>query len=216
MAKSVNIDNIEFTWCGQSAFKIIYRETVIYIDPFNISSGDKADMILITHDHHDHCDPTSIARIQKKYSLMIAPKACEDKLRGGDVRLVKEGDTFLEMGIEIKAVPAYNNDKDFHPRGEGVGYVLKFNDKKVYHAGDTDLIPEMKKLLSKPLGPIDVALLPVGGTYTMDAREAAEAVDAIKPKNAIPMHYGSIVGSMEDSETFEKFVGDTSKVIILK
>ena len=216
MAKSITIDNIDFIWYGQSAWRIKYRETVIYIDPYNISTGDKADMILITHDHYDHCDPTSIARIQKKYSLMVAPKACENKLRGGEVRLVKEGDTILEMGIEIKAVPAYNNDKDFHPRGEGVGYVLKLNDKKVYHAGDTDFISEMKDLSRKPMGPIDVALLPVGGIYTMDAREAAEAVEVIKPKNAIPMHYGSIVGSKEDAEAFAKFVGDMSKVVILK
>src|SRR3989339_866544 len=179
----MKIGDVEIKWLGHSGF-LITNSKVIYIDPYNIKEDlVKADLILITHGHYDHC---SFADIQK---------------------IVKDGTKIIltaDSQIKISTFPAYNINKHFHAKNEDlVGYLIKMHDVLIYHAGDTDLIPEMKKLIGyKQEGKKFIALLPVGGRFTMSAEEACEAAKIIKPTIAIPMHYGSIVGSEEDALEF--------------
>ena len=183
-------------WLGHAGF-MIKGKRVIYIDPYQLKSPEVGDIILITHDHGDHCSPDDVKWLRKGSTVIVAPAACAAKFEG-DVRTVKPGDTLRVKGVMVEAVPAYNVGKDFHPQAaDGVGYVITTPEGlRVYHAGDTDMISEMEQIEA------DVALLPVGGKYTMDAAEAAMAANLIKPKLAIPMHWGSIVGSRQDAEKF--------------
>jgi L-ascorbate metabolism protein UlaG (beta-lactamase superfamily) len=195
------IGNVKLDWLGHSSFKITNKR-VIYIDPYNIQADEKADIILITHSHYDHCSIEDIKELVKDRTIIIIPPDCQSKLsgiQGINVHLAKPGKKIEAFGIIVEAVPAYNINKNFHEKSnEWVGYIINTDGKKIYHAGDTDFIPEMKEIKD-----IDVALLPVGGKYTMDAAEAAKAANAIKPKIAVPMHYGSIVGSEEDAKKFK-------------
>lgn len=202
------LENIH--WLGHAAFRIETDKT-IYIDPWRLkSTRPTADVILVTHDHHDHLSPDDIARILELDTIIVCPPSCASRLRG-DVRTVSAGDSLEIEGITIRAVPAYNTNKPNHPRDHGnVGYVITVDGQKIYHAGDTDLIPEMSEIAC------DVALLPVGGTYTMDAEEAARALEIIQPEVAIPMHWGTIVGSIEDAERFKKLAPEGVRVVILK
>ncbi len=191
-------------WLGHATTRID-AEKVIYIDPWKLKEGaKKADIILITHDHFDHCVPSDVKKIQGADTTIVTVKDCAGKLKG-DVKIVKPGDKVNVKGIEIEAVPAYNVNKDFHPKSKGwVGFIVTINGVRIYQAGDTDMTEEMKKLN------VDIALLPVGGTYTMTANEAATAANIFKPKVVIPMHWGDIVGSRSDAETFKKsFIGET-------
>ena len=193
----LDFEGIRIKWLGHAGFKI-KKKKVIYIDPYQIDDIEPADLILITHDHYDHCSPDDIKKIIKEDTIIIGPKEAVSKLTGNTIA-VKPGDRKEVDDIIIDAVPAYNIRKKFHPKNKKyVGYVININGKKIYHAGDTDLIPEMEKLA------VDIALLPVGGEYTMNAEEAALAANKIKPKIAVPMHYGTIVGSEEDAEEFRK------------
>lgn len=185
-------------WLGQSAIRITAEKTV-YVDPWKIRKPEPADMVLVTHGHFDHMSPDDIDRVSKPDTVVVAPIDCADKL-GKGVRAVKPGDTVAIGGVSVEAVPAYNVNKDFHPpANRWVGYVITIGGRRIYHAGDTDFIPEMKNLHD-----IDVALLPVGGTYTMDPQEAAMAANTIRPKVAVPFHYGSVVGSKADAEKFKQ------------
>ncbi len=188
-------------WLGHAGFKI-KGENVIYIDPYNIQPEEKADIILITHGHYDHCSVDDIKGLIKEGTFILATTDCSSKLsnfQGIKVQPVKPGKKFEVLGLRIETVPAYNINKNFHEKSnEWVGYVVEMDGKRIYHAGDTDFIPEMKEIKN-----IDVALLPVGGTYTMDANDAAKAVNAIRPKVAVPMHYGSIVGTESDAKKFK-------------
>jgi L-ascorbate metabolism protein UlaG (beta-lactamase superfamily) len=185
-------------WLGHASIKITGEKT-IYIDPFEISGGEPADLILITHDHYDHLSPKDVAKIRTDKTVVVVPSGCRGKI-SGKVEVMSVGEKKVFAGISVEAVPAYNIGKDFHPRLKGgLGYVVTANGIRIYQAGDTDRIPEMKSLKN-----IDVAILPVGGTYTMNPREAAEAADDVQPKVAIPFHYGAIVGSSNDAETFKK------------
>ncbi len=197
----------KITWLGHASFLINYGK-VIYIDPWKLKTGlPPADIILITHDHYDHCSPEDVRKIQTKNTSILAGGKCASKL-SGDVTHVIPGQKYEKKGITIETVPAYNIAKFFHPRSSKyVGFIITVNGVKIYHAGDTDFIPEMKNIK------VDIALLPVGGTYTMDAREAAEAANTIKPAVAIPMHWGDIIGTAEDAETFRKLA--KTKVVIL-
>jgi L-ascorbate metabolism protein UlaG (beta-lactamase superfamily) len=189
------LENI--TWLGHDAFKI-KADNVIYVDPYELEDGEPADLILITHDHYDHCSPQDVAKIRTDETEIVTIAACARKV-GGRVHTVTPGDRLVVKGVEIEAVPAYNTNKRFHTRGAGhVGFVVTVAGQRIYHAGDTDFIPEMKEIEA------DIALLPVSGVYVMTAEEAAEAAEAIQPKVAIPMHYGSIVGSAQDARRFQE------------
>jgi len=192
-------------WLGHDTFRIDGPPT-IYFDPYKLGRGNpKADVILITHDHHDHCSPEDVARIQGEDTVIVTVAAAAAKLKG-DIQIVKPGDRVTVKGIEVEAVPAYNVNKfrspgvPFHPKGSGyVGFIVTLDGQRIYHAGDTDHIPEMADL-----GEIDIALLPVSGIYVMTADEAAEAARTIDPKLAIPMHVGKGIGGLEDAESFKE------------
>jgi L-ascorbate metabolism protein UlaG (beta-lactamase superfamily) len=197
-------------WLGHDTFKITGEKTV-YTDPFKIKKKDKADLILITHPHYDHCSPEDVAKIQGPETVILTPAECASKL-SGKVIIIAPGVTITAAGIEVKVVPSYNTNKQFHTKDKGwAGYIFTVNNKKFYLAGDTDRIPEMKTFKD-----IDIALLPVSGTYVMTAEEAAEAALDIKPKVAVPMHYNSIVGTKKDAETFAKKLNGKIDVVILK
>jgi L-ascorbate metabolism protein UlaG (beta-lactamase superfamily) len=176
-------------WLAHSCFQIRAEEKVIYFDIGKYGAvAEKADLILITHSHADHCDPYLIRKVLKGDTSIVAPKDCSSNL-GAWVRTLKPGEETLVGNITVRGVEAYNYKRfrgrgiPFHPKGFGVGYLVTVSGKTVYHAGDTDFVPEMRRL-----GTVDVALLPTGDTYTMDNAEAAEAAVAINPKVVLPMH----------------------------
>lgn len=190
------IDDIH--WLGHDSFRIDGAVT-IYIDPWKLAAGSPpADLILITHEHSDHFSPDDIELIRTPQTEFVAIASVAAQL-AGRVHTVKPGDRLAVRGVAIEALPAYNLHKKFHPREKGhVGYVLTVDGQRIYHAGDTDAIPEMQGL--QP----DIALIPVSGTYVMDAEEAVEAVKLLQPGLAIPMHYGAIVGSEADAQRFQQ------------
>ena len=195
-------------WLGHDTFKIT-GEKIIYTDPFKIKKKDTADIILITHEHFDHCSPEDVTKIQQSGSVIVTEKDSAANL-SGDVRVVTVGETITIDDVSIEAVPAYNTNKDFHPKSKGwLGFIVDIDGVRVYHAGDTDFIPEMKHFST------DIALLPVSGTYVMTAEEAVEAALAINPKIAIPMHYGAIVGGGSDATKFKDALEGKVEVHIL-
>lgn len=209
------IENIH--WLGHDSFRID-AEKVIYIDPWQLKKKSlPADLVLITHEHGDHCSPGDVAKIAGSETIIVTNAASAKKLKRykRQVRVVKPGDRLSINGIQLEAVPAYNLNKfrspgkPFHPKdAEHVGFILTVNDQRIYHAGDTDNIPEMSGF------EVDIALLPVSGTYVMTAEEAAEAAQRIGPKTAIPMHYGAgVVGTRADAERFAELYD--GQVVIL-
>jgi L-ascorbate metabolism protein UlaG (beta-lactamase superfamily) len=204
--KNLMAENIH--WLGHDTFRVA-AEKVIITDPFRIRRAEPCDIILVTHEHYDHCSPEDIEKVSGPHTVIIAPPDCSAKLKGA-VRTMRPGDSLEVRGIRIEAVPAYNIDKKFHTRDRGwVGYIFTANGQRVYIAGDTDRIPEMKGLKA------DIALLPVSGTYVMTAEEAVKAALDINPRLAIPMHYGSIVGSRDDAERFAEGLRGRIDVSIL-
>ena len=205
------VDNIEVN--TQNSIRIASRVGIIYIDPLAINDEvHDADFILITHDHYDHFSPKDIRKVANADSILVVPEKMVDK--AGEVsdavaktETVKPG-VYREInGLEFETVPAYNLLKPFHPKSaEWVGYVLRIDGKRIYIAGDTDATKEAKAVKC------EVALVPIGGTYTMDAKKAAELVNTIRPNVAIPVHYGSIVGKSADGEVFAQNVMDPTKV----
>jgi L-ascorbate metabolism protein UlaG (beta-lactamase superfamily) len=201
-------NGVRFQWLGHDGFKITASGKTIYIDPYKLKSVHKndADLVLVSHDHFDHLSLEDLSQVVGSNTEIIAAAECAGKLkdtRAAQVRSLAPGGKVTVLGLAIEAVAAYNTNKSFHPKADGkVGFVLTMNNMRIYHAGDTDEILEMAKV--NP----DVALVPVSGTYVMSAEEAAHAVnEKIKPKQlAIPMHYGSIVGSEKDAESFAKLV----------
>lgn len=200
-------------WLGHSGFKIKNASgKIIYLDPFKIpEESEKADYIFITHSHYDHCSIEDIKKIARNGTIILAPADVSSKFSHIEARVeikIAEPNTkmqFNDDGITFWCIPAYNLNKSFHEREEDwVGFVIDFSGVLVYHAGDSDLIPEMKKLSTAN---IDIALLPIGGTFTMNAGEAAKAASIIKPKIAVPMHYGKIerTGDKNEAQVFAKF-----------
>lgn len=197
---------ISIKWLGHAGF-LIKNSFTIYIDPYNIKEGiDKADIILLTHSHYDHCSLEDLNKIIQEKTRIICTADCQSKIARFDTALkvdLVEPNKEVDLGtIKISTLPSYNIDKDFHTKESNwVGYLIKMNDVLIYHAGDTDLIPEMQKLTGHQEKNF-IALLPIGGRFTMTAEEGAEAANIIKPSLAIPMHYGSIVGADEDAKEF--------------
>lgn len=185
-------------WLGHAGVKILSR-TTIYIDPFNLAAGEGregADLILISHAHYDHFSPDDIEKVRRVGTVIVGPPDVAAQL-GGAVTVIRPGEALTVGGVAIEAVPAYNLDKPFHPRKNGwVGFILTVGGKRIYHAGDTDDVPELRTLQA------DIAMVPVGGTYTMTAEEAAAAVNRLRPEAAIPIHYGSVAGTAEDARRF--------------
>lgn len=185
---------------------------IIYIDPFKITeSRNDADIILITHDHFDHYSPEDIRKVMKSDTVIVCPESV-DKAGETDleVRQVSTDDKFEVKGINIETVPAYNKLKPFHPKSNGwVGYIIDTpGHGRIYIAGDTDMTKENSQVKC------DIAMLPVGGTYTMNAKKAAQLADTIRPKYAVPIHYGSITGSPEDGEAFIKALTSDVQAVI--
>ncbi len=185
-------------WLGHDAFRL-EGEKIVYIDPWKLPKGaPPANVILITHEHYDHCSPDDVARIRSPETVVAAPSAAAAQLQP-PVTIVKPGDRLELNGVPVEVVPAYNIGKPFHPKQAGhVGYIVTLGGERIYHTGDTDPIPEMDGLQ------VDVALLPVSGKYVMDADQAAELAGRLRPKLAIPMHYGEIVGSEVDARRFQE------------
>ncbi|MBN2032722.1 MAG: MBL fold metallo-hydrolase [Deltaproteobacteria bacterium] len=200
----------KMAWLGHDAFRIEASKTV-YFDPFGIAGGPKADLILISHDHFDHCSPEDVAKVQGKGTVIVTEKNSATKL-SGDIRIIKPGDVLDVEGVKVTGVPSYNTDKDFHPRRNSwLGFIVELDGVRIYHAGDTDFIPEMKNFRA------DIALIPVSGTYVMNADQAVKAALSINPKLAIPMHYGAIVGDEKDALRFkEKLEGKVAVRIFEK
>ncbi|MHA1231664.1 MAG: MBL fold metallo-hydrolase [Candidatus Helarchaeota archaeon] len=177
---------MKIKWITHACFQITSNDgRVIYFDPYQITSNEKpADIILVSHDHYDHADSTSIKNVSKDGTKIYCPKSSVGKLKKFNAIGLEIGDTVDADGIKITAVRAYNVGKMFHPKKNNwLGFIVELEGKRIYHAGDTDVIDEMKDL-----GPIDVAMIPVGGTYTMDFKEGIEALKYIKPKICLPMH----------------------------
>ena len=190
-----------------SSIRIEGEEKTVYIDPYRIKEEIMdADLILITHSHYDHFSEDDINKVKKDSTKVfvtndLMDKALELGFEEENITVVMPNNSYKELNIEIDTIPSYNINKQFHPKENNwVGYILKLEGKKVYIAGDTDITEENKNV------ECDIALVPVGGTYTTDYKEAAELVNIIKPEVAIPMHYGELVGTKEDAERFSKLI----------
>jgi arylsulfatase A-like enzyme/L-ascorbate metabolism protein UlaG (beta-lactamase superfamily) len=189
--------SLQITWLGHASFRISAGQTVVYIDPWKLkTSPEDANLVLVSHGHYDHHSPEDIRKVSSANTKLVGPADVIGKQNAGQV--LTPGQTVDVGSVRVTGVAAYNPSKQFHPKSnKWLGFVIEIGGKKIYYAGDTDVVDEMKSLKG-----IDVAFLPVGGTYTMDAGEAAKAVKLIGPKTAIPYHWGDIVGSGKDAESF--------------
>ncbi len=198
-------------WLGHDGFRITAASgQVIYIDPFKLTGSPvSADIILITHEHFDHCSPEDVDLIQVEGGVIITEAKSAKKLKG-QVDVVAPGDSREIEGTKIEAVVSYNIGKKFHPQGKRwLGFIITVDGVRIYHAGDTDYIPEMKNM------DVDIALLPVSGTYVMTADEAVQAALDLEPEVVIPMHYGDIVGELADAEKFAQNLAGRLRVEVL-
>ena len=207
------LENIELL-CHSSIR--INKEKIIYIDPYKIEKDyNDADLIFVTHDHYDHYSEEDIDKVKKEDTVIIAPEELLTKLLRKGIRqdyiiTVEPNKEYMTEGIKFETIPAYNTNKQFHPKeNEWVGYIIEIKGIRYYIAGDTDITEENKKVKC------DVAFVPAGGTYTMDFKEAAELINEIKPKIAVPIHYGSVVGTKQDATDFIKLLHPEIKGIIL-
>ncbi len=189
-------DKVE--WLGHASFRL-RGSVIVYIDPWKIEGNPRdGDLVFITHSHYDHYSQEDIAKVIKSDGQLIAPDSCKGTILETNVLWMKPGERTSVLGIDVETLPAYNVDKDFHPRSNGwLGYIITLDGTRIYHCGDTDVIDEMNGLC------VDIALLAVSGTYVMDAEQAVEAARMIGPKVAIPMHWGVIVGGRDDAQRFK-------------
>lgn len=197
-----------------SSIRIKGNSTTMYIDPFKIREEFRdADYVFITHQHYDHFSIEDILKVATKDTVLVVPESMIDdakeiERRVKEIAAVRPGTAVDIAGLNVEAIPAYNNIKPFHPkRAEWVGYILTVDGKRIYIAGDTGLTKEAKQVKC------DIALVPIGGTYTMDAKKAADLINTIKPEVAIPTHYGSVVGKPHDADTFAGLVKEPVQVM---
>jgi L-ascorbate metabolism protein UlaG (beta-lactamase superfamily) len=212
----VLLDSLE--WLGHSGFRLQAGRALIYIDPYRVPEGaPQADLILVTHGHYDHFSPQDVERLTKRETWLVGPAAVAERV-SGRVHSIAPGETLddeLVRGVHVRAVAAYNTSKrdpdgrPFHPREAGwVGYEVNVQGERLYHSGDTDVIPEMDSVTG-----VDVALLPVSGVYVMTAEEAAEAARRIQPRVAVPMHWGEHLGSEDDARRFAERAGVEVRIL---
>ena len=194
----------------------ISKNKVIYIDPFKIDKNyNDADIIFITHDHYDHYSEEDIDKVIKEDTTIVIPKDLLKKLLKKGINknaiiTVEPNEKYMVQGIKFETIPAYNTNKTFHPKENGwVGYIIEIKGVRYYIAGDTDITEENRRVKC------DVAFVPVGGTYTIDFKEAAQLINEIQPKIAVPIHYGSVVGTKQDATDFIKLLNPSIKGIIL-
>ncbi len=208
----MNVDNIKIN--TQSSIRL-ELEKILYFDPFKIEqSSHDADIIFITHSHYDHFDINSINNIKKDTTIIVVPKSMEKELENIDIKEIIYMNPNEEVNIEdinIKTIPSYNKLKPFHPkRNNWIGYIVTYNNISYYVAGDTDKTEDNEKVHC------DVALVPIGGHYTMDVKEASELLKIVSPKVVIPTHYGSIIGNIEDAKALKDILSDTDIDVIEK
>ena len=194
----------------------INKEKTIYIDPFKIDRNyNDADIVFITHDHYDHYSEEDIDKVINEKTIIVIPeelltKVLKKGINKEAIITIEPNKKYMVQGIKFETVPAYNINKTFHPKeNDWIGYIIEINGVKYYIAGDTDITEENKKVKC------DVAFVPVGGTYTMNFEEAAQLVNEIQPKVAVPIHYGSVVGTKQDAEKFVKLLHTNIKGITL-
>lgn len=221
-SKLILENNINLSSCGPvfahfgsahfftSSFKIESEDKIIYIDPIIVDKPEAADYIFISHAHPDHFSIKDINKLIKEETVIICPKKVAKKLAGYDVKIVEPGEAFDLDGIKCEAVAAYSLGFPTHPKSSGnVGYIITIGDQRIYHAGDTDFVPEIKSIEN-----ITVALVPIdGGNLTMSTDNAAEVINLIKPKIAIPMHYDLMKNT---TEQFKQMVNKETTVIVLR
>ena len=207
------LENIEVLY--HSSIRI-NKEKTIYIDPFKIDRNyNDADIVFITHDHYDHYSEEDIDKVINENTTIIIPEELLTKLLRKGINknaiiTVEPNKNYMVQGIKFETIPAYNTNKTFHPKKNGwVGYIITLDDIRYYIAGDTDITEENRRVK------YDVAFVPVGGTYTMDFKEAAQLINEIQPKIAVPIHYGSVVGTKQDATDFIKLLHPSIKGIIL-
>ena len=202
-------NDIDIIWTGHAGFKIIYESKKIYIDPYKLSKEHEnvsdADIVLITHNHFDHLSIEDLKNIVNETTVIVSAQECLSQLKSLNVKEsigIDPRNSVKVNDLKIEAVHAYNVDKEFHPKNDKkIGFIIEFGNDRLYHIGDSDIIPEMKDTNST------IALVPVSGTYVMTAEEASKAInELINPKIAIPMHYGTIVGNKEDAIRFSELV----------
>ena len=200
------LDNIK--WLGHSTIKLLGNR-IIYIDPYNIKDElHDADYIFITHSHYYHYSEVDLKKCLKEDTKVIVTTDLLDKvinlgLSENNIISVLPNNIYSLEDLNFRAIPSYNINKNYHPKSNNwVGYVINYNKVTYYVAGDTDNTPEAQKVKC------NVAFLPIGGTFTMTAEEAAELANIIKPKIVIPIHYGTIVGTMDDAITFKNLVNE--------
>ena len=207
------LENIEVLY--HSSIKIS-KNKVIYIDPFKIDKDyNDADIVFITHDHFDHYSEEDIDKVINENTTIIIPEELLTKILGKGINknaviTVESNKEYMVQGIKFETIPAYNTNKTFHPKeNDWIGYIITLDGIRYYIAGDTDITEENRKVKC------DVAFVPVGGTYTMDFKEAAQLINEIQPKIAVPIHYGSVVGTKQDATDFIKLLHSSIKGIIL-
>ena len=200
-------------WLGHDSFCIKSEKKTIYIDPYQLADdAEEADIVLVSHAHYDHCSPDDIKKILKKGTVIITEDEAAAQLKDlAETITVKPGKRLEVQGLTLEAVPSYNTNKHFHPKDkQWLGFIITVEGVRIYHAGDTDHIPEMINITA------DIALLPVSGTYVMTAEEAVRAALDINPQIAIPMHVGAGIGSMDDAKNFAEELAGKIRVEILE